>query len=220
MADRKRARHLKPMTRRRRQLAEQNAVIVAMEALESRAGGESALPELAHQRRASGTGRKPVDWTEPAAVADQIELAKALYQAHRIGTQQYVFYACLPIEHLHDSRIMAGHYDNELKPIDREMDLIRQREGLADDEFWPSGSGPSSYHELEARWEAVVDRYFAALLNEHGLDDLRVLYETNRTEFDRLRERGRRSAPAATQSPHLVATSKSPPLTETGSARE
>jgi hypothetical protein len=127
------------------------------------------------------------------SVAAQLNFVRALYASRRISTQEYVFFAASPLEALHDDRWLKKRYDDELTPIVTSIDAIRETHGLTRDEEWLPGEKPPECFRLEDEYTSILNLHFARTLREFRLDDLADLYEHNRHEFDRLRERGRRS---------------------------
>lgn len=183
---------LKPLIGRRQGAANRKALIAALDRLDSRALGEGVLADLrdvVSELRGRDGRNSPEN---PDAASKWVAVVKALYLSRRISTQEYVFYAASRIEGVHESRIIDGKYE-ELQPISAALARIRQEHGLSPDEYWARGEGPGEYIRLNEDYDAVVRRRFIAALKEFGLHDLADLREQHRTEFDRLRERGRRS---------------------------
>src|SRR5260370_38509814 len=73
------------------------------------------------------------------------------------------------------------------------MNAIRKANGLTRDEEGARGQEPPEYAQLEDQYTSALNLHFTRALREFRLDDLAELYEHRRHEFDRLRERGRRS---------------------------
>jgi hypothetical protein len=113
-----------------------------------------------------------------------------LYVSRRISTQEYVFFAGSPVEGLSESRVLN---DPELKSIIEAIEQVQKQHGLSDDEYWPLGGGPEEYRRLSDSFDDVCERRLLGALQEFGLNDLAELKEHHPDEFDRLRERGRRS---------------------------
>ena len=184
---------LKPLVRRTQRAADRNALIVALGRLDNIALGNDLLGQLRDVLSSAHNDKSKKSWKDPVAAAKSVALAKALYDSRRIPTQHYVFFAVLPVEAVHDGRWMDGDYDKELDPISRAIEAIQKEHGLEPDEFWTRGEGPEEYTSLNSRYEAILDMKFLEVLREFGLDDLADLKQQNPKEFERLRERGRRS---------------------------
>ncbi|HKH46862.1 MAG TPA: hypothetical protein VKM72_19560 [Thermoanaerobaculia bacterium] len=114
-------------------------------------------------------------------------------QREEISRQEYVLFAAIPVEGVHEGRIMDGRYDDDLQPILKSMREVEAAYGLSEEEYWPVGEAPEEYERLRYQYSSVLDSHFALTLREFGLDDLAGLHERDREEFDRFRERGRRS---------------------------
>jgi len=184
---------LKPLARRRQRAADRKALIEALQRLDHRVLGESLLPQVREiiddlQKNRSKGSRQDCDET-----VKSVTIARALYVSRRISTQEYVMHAVSPIERIHDNRWTDGHYDADLDPIRKEMDEVRKGYGLTAEEDWEVGSAPEEYERLDNQYKSVLDRHFVGALREFDLEDLADLFETSPGEFQRLRERGRRS---------------------------
>jgi hypothetical protein len=70
---------------------------------------------------------------------------------------------------------------------------VESESDLSDDEYFPRGAGPAEYIELNCRYDEMLDRLFADLLRELGATDLGKRFLEDQAEFDRARERGRRT---------------------------
>jgi hypothetical protein len=184
---------LKPLARRRRPASERKVLIAALERLDDRGLGEEILSQLHSVISEARSLRKPGAWKDPKWVERSVALTRALYVSRRISTQEYVMFAAMPVEVVHEDRFMDGQYDGALDPITCAMDETREAYDLSKEEYWPAGEAPKEYELLSRQYDSVLDKYFATTLREFGLNDLADLYENDREEFDRLRERGRRS---------------------------
>ena len=97
---------------------------------------------------------------------------------------------------------------DNLADILARIETIRQREGLAQGEYWESGDGPADFQELDDEFEQVLarirDTVFTFVLRRYRLDQQADLFERDRVEFEIQREVGRRFiAPAHNQTPDL-----------------
>ena len=182
---------LKPLNRRSRGRIGPKEYFDALRRLNDRAMGEREVRRL---RDILSFSDKDSDQRKDIAhVRERVAFAKALYVTRRISRQQYVFFASVPVEGLHDARFFDGLYQKELGPIDEALNNIRKKCGLGPDEFWYRADAPNEYRELEKQYEAILDNNFKKLLIELKLEDLLSIFERSQTEFDLLRERGRRS---------------------------
>jgi hypothetical protein len=178
--------------RRRTSPANLRKVEAAFRELEERAIASSLLPELVAQSRLARESRSKDDWKDAGIARSRIKLAVALYLARRVSFQQYVFMASHPAENVHEGRIFDKAYP-ELERISTKMRQIEEKHGLKDGEFWAAGDEPPEYERLGLKWEKTADRLLIETFRELGIRDVADLYEKDRAEFARLRERGRRS---------------------------
>jgi|SRR3954463_11395518 len=183
---------LRPLARRQHS-SDRKALVAALERLDSRSLGEDLLSQLQDVIAEMGKDRKSSIREDPVAVAKSVTLTRVLYMSRRISTQEYVLLAVSPIEWVHSDRITDGYYDSDLEPISKAIDKIREAHGLRGGEFWLKGEGPKEYEQLNRQYEAIIDKHFIKTLSEFGLNDLADLREKDPEEFNRLRERGRRS---------------------------
>ena len=132
-------------------------------------------------------------YKQPNLVIKSIAATRALYEARRINTQQYVFLAIWEAEMLHQERWISGQYD-ELASVSKAIEKIEKEYGLKDGEYWPIGTGPVEHQRLNKQYSNILDKRFIELLKELDLNDLAAMKKDNPDELDRLYERGRRSA--------------------------
>lgn len=188
---------LRPLDRRRTLMADQKAIVRALEQLDDRVLGSAVLPGISkvveNVRRSGSQGL----WKDPEFVRKQVVLAEALYKSRRISRSKYVFFASSPVETINEERWLDGRFNDELREITLELKAIDKESGLLPDQYWPKGQAPdefrSRYNALEGRYSAVIEQHFTTALREFGADDLADLRERSPDEFDRLCERGRRS---------------------------
>jgi hypothetical protein len=186
-------RQLKPLVRRSVRLNDRENLVEALNRLDDRALGQGVLSELRDILFPSRRTKDDRSCKDPVRVAEAVARAKVLYASRRISTHQYVLFATHPVEGVRDGRWMDGHYDEELAPIAQALSAIEEKHGLEPDETWSRGQAPREYNCLNREYEAVLDRKLVEVLREFDLDDLAHLKERSPTEFERLRERGRRS---------------------------
>lgn len=187
-----RRRFLGPLGRRRTSPASLSKVEAAFRELEDRAIANSLLPELVAHSRLARESRSKGDWKDAGTAKSRMDLAFALYLARRVSFQKYVFLVSHPAETVHEGRIFDKAYP-ELERLSSKMRQVEEKHGLNEGEFWAAGDEPPEYARLSLKWEKAADRLFVETLRELGARDVADFYERDRAEFDRLRERGRRS---------------------------
>jgi hypothetical protein len=174
-------------------IADQRAILSALERLDQRALGLEVIDRLRKVLSDVGQDLKSVHWGDPDAARRAVDLARALYISRIISTQEYVLYATLPVDRVHGARVTGGYYDKELAPITLAMEVIERAYGLEADDSWPIDERPEEYQELSKQYSRVINNKLLEALREFGLDDLAELSEKHPEEFERLYERGRRS---------------------------
>jgi len=183
---------LKPMIRRRTKVSDDKKMAAALDRLDNRVLGESLLAEIPEIKSGLRRGKDPNNWKDPDAVKGKIAFALAAFVSRQISRAEYVFFAAFPVENIHEDRWFEGKY-KELLPIERAMAAIREERGLRPDEDWRVGKGPKEHTELNIEYGTVLENRFLETLREFGLNDLANLRKEDPREFERLRERGRRS---------------------------
>jgi hypothetical protein len=169
-----------PLHRRQRQAPDGMTLSKALERLADRAAGEEVLEQLVPALRSSRATRKKDDWKQRETVKQRVNFAKALYAARKLSWSEYVFFAASPAETFHEARWMDGEYDTELKPLSEAIGALT--ETLSD-----------RYTELNAQYDAILDRRLIETFHDFELDDFAELITTRPAEYKRLRERGRRA---------------------------
>lgn len=183
---------LKPLVRRRTSPAQLSKVEAAFRELEERAAASSVLPELAAQQKQARTNRPKDHWKDPITAKSHIDFAFAMYLARRISLQEYIFMVSHSVEGVHDGRIADKTYP-ELEELSCAMRQIEQKHGLGPGEYWLTKDAPPEYCRLSSKWSAAANRRFVETLNELEGHDVASLFQRDKGEFERLRERGRRS---------------------------
>lgn len=183
---------LRPLTRRPRKAFNKAQYFDALQKLDERALGEDAVMQLRDVLRSKAADKQSANRNDPDRVRKQIQLAKALYAARRISRHEYVLFASFPVESVHDSRIIDGAYE-ELESISQRLSIVEKTYGLDPDQFWLRGQGPQEHTNLNAKYDAISEIKFVEALEEFDLNDLAEMLRRSRTEYDLLRERGRRS---------------------------
>lgn len=132
---------LKPLARRQRSSADQAAMIAAFARLNERGLGEELVKQLRNVLKDAPAAklRHDVD-----AARKQVALARALYLSRRISKQEYVVFASIPVEGVHEQKVFEGDIAKELEPINASMDALRQQHGLEEWQSWSGGEGPRS----------------------------------------------------------------------------
>ncbi|QPJ65255.1 MAG: hypothetical protein G3M78_07585 [Candidatus Nitrohelix vancouverensis] len=184
---------LKPLKKKRKYIATPKAFINALERLENRVLNDIHRSELAKKIFENKNNPKKPDWKNPEAVEESVNLAKALYASGLLTYQQFVFFGTFPIERLHESCCLDGKYQKDLEKISTAMRKIEKEHGLKSDEYWPIDQAPLPYQKLSQQYDTFLDNHFLEMMRKCGLNDLADLKEQNPSEFEELRERGRRS---------------------------
>lgn len=188
---------LKPLGRRRAIKADRQAIATALERLDDRTLGNAVLPEIARAAKDERRLGNQPSWRDPTQVLKQLALTEALYMSRRISRSMYVYFASSPVESINEARCFEGEFDDELWNIKQAIEAIDKQSGLRPNQYWPRGQAPDEFRDqydlLEKEYCAVIERRFITALREFGLDDLANLRQDSREEFERLRERGRRS---------------------------
>jgi len=185
---------LKPLVRRRPNMADNNSLISAYKRIDDLAVGGEILKQLRDVIDTLGKKKKPGSHSDPDSASKQVALAKALYLSRRITKQEFIFFATYPVENVFHGRMAEGVFDSELKHISDTMKEIERAHGLGPDEYWKINDAPLEFKKLDNEWQLVADSLFLETLKEFGLHDLADLMEKQPEEFDRLRERGRRAS--------------------------
>ena len=134
-------------------------------------------------------------WNPQKAESDArswLDLVEAAENAGEMAPSQRFLFRVSAIESVHEARWLDGLYKEDLANITAQMDAIRQREGLDEDEYWSRGQGPADWEELNGQYSQIFDMKFEITLREIGLNDIAELHHTDRDTFDALREEGRR----------------------------
>jgi hypothetical protein len=183
---------LKPLVRRRTAPANDKRIEAAFEALEERAIATAALPEVVQEMRRERLNKDQERWKDAGVATRRVQSAIAMYRARRVSFSEYAFLVASAAEGVCDGRISAGSY-SDIEQVSEEMRAIEVAHGLKAKEFWRVEDAPSQYRELSVKWDQVADEHFAATLDELEGYDVGTLFKNDRGEFDRVRERGRRS---------------------------
>jgi hypothetical protein len=188
---------LKPLDRRKALIADQKAIVRALEQLDDRTLGSTVFPDIFKAFKDACQSGVQEHWKDPAFAMKQVVFAEAFYKSRRISRSQYVYFASSPVERINEERLFDGRFDDELHEIKQKFEAIDKESGLLPDQYWTKGQAPeefrSRYNALHGQYDAVIEQHFTVALREFGVADLADLRERSPDEFDRLCERGRRS---------------------------
>ncbi|HWG87109.1 MAG TPA: hypothetical protein VN679_04945 [Candidatus Acidoferrales bacterium] len=150
------------------------------------------LPEyMAAQKEARANDPKSY-WKDPEVAKLRIEFAAAMYLARKLSFQEYTFMVAHVAEGVHDARLQGGAYP-ELTSLSESMREIEKSHGLNPDQYWSTSEAPDDFLEVSAKWDDAETDRFGETLKELEGNSAANLFKTNRDEYNRLRERGRRS---------------------------
>ncbi len=151
---------LRPLGRRKTLIANQKAIVSALEQLDDRALGNAVLPAATKSANSSRKDRGQGFYKNPGYVQKQVLLSKALYLSGRISRSQYVVFASMPVETLNEEQLFDGKLENELHEIKEQIDSLDKESGLPPDHYWPKGQAPEEfqnrYNSLETHYSAVI----------------------------------------------------------------
>jgi len=184
---------LKPLYRRNHSVIGKHDICRAISRLDDLACDVEVLKGASENVKKVKSKCKTHLFEDNEGVKSYIELVKALYAARKIARHQYVFNCSIVAEYIHDDRMMKDMQNGKIGEIIDNMKSIERLYGLNDNEYWHTGQAPKEHEELSKQFDAEYDKLFEGVLNEFGLCDLAELWGTKRSDFDQLRERGRRS---------------------------
>ena len=160
----------------RRAIARIDDVIVQDEALRSE--------HREYLERLGARDRHAHLWNSVTSVAAWVRLAHSMYRSLRISWAQYVFQVAIAVENLHEHRREEGQYDSDIGALTSELEALDESGVDIDDRH---------YADLSEQLDDILDTKFALALREVGAAEVAAIYERDRSLFDELRERGRRS---------------------------
>ncbi len=138
----------------------------------------------------------PTPETEASWTHLSLILANWAWQSGNVVGEVAAFHAILPAEQIAEAAGSVALEKGKLREISQNIDAIRTREGLEENEFWPIGHGPLDYQDQESQFEHQFDKIFDTVivfvLNRYGLHELANLFDQDRTQFEIKREIGRR----------------------------
>jgi hypothetical protein len=183
---------LKSLVRRRAVPAQNAKMEKAFRELEERAVASAVLPSFVATLKQMRIDNPKERWKDPEAARLGIQFAGAMYLAREISLQEYTFLVANAAEGVHDARIQAGVY-SDLAELSKLMREIESAHGLKAGEYWLIKEAPADYRSLNSQWDnRALERLSQTLVELEG-QAVSALFRTNRREYDRLRERGRRS---------------------------
>lgn len=183
---------LKPLVRRRASPAKMAKLDKAFHALEERAAADEMLPEYVAAQEQIRADNPKGYWKDPEIAKFRIEFAAAMYLARKLSLQEYAFMVAHVAEGVHDARIQEGAYP-ELIELSESMRQIEYAHGLKPEEYWPTSEAPSDYLAVNTQWNNADTERFNQTLQELEGQFITALFQKDQDEYERLRERGRRS---------------------------
>jgi hypothetical protein len=183
---------LKPLIRRSVTPSRVARIEVAYSQLEERATARAVLPDLVAELKRVRLKVKKDSWSDPEEARTKIQLWFAMYLARLVSLQEYIFVVASASEGVHEGRIIAKAYP-ELEQFSSQMRQIQSDHSLPLDQFWQIKDAPLAYRRLSAKWSAADQKRLGETLTELEGQDASMLFSEDLPEFDRLRERGRRS---------------------------
>lgn len=91
----------------------------------------------------------------------------------------------------HIDAMASEEAEKRFQHLDEQMDAVKKKHGLEEDEYWSSGEAPQEYERLRLEYQDAWDASFAAQLELFGEGETAHLFRTEREEFDRQSETGR-----------------------------
>ncbi len=138
-----------------------------------------------------------VSTSPPPWYIDWIRLGPGSSEEERLAVYQAVRDSgCLPAEagfYLVSWQVdaMAGmEAEISLGHLDEQMEAIKDRHGLAEDEFWPSGKAPEEYEKLRREYQDAWDEIFAATLEQYGEFEMARQFREDPEGFESRSEAG------------------------------
>lgn len=108
---------------------------------------------------------------------------------------QRLFFIVYPAEMIAENAMFAPHEQDRRAVLSQQMDAIKKREGLTEDQDYLIGEGPEDYQALsresEELYDKVRDTVLVEVLRRYQINDVVRLFEEDRETFDQLMEEGR-----------------------------
>jgi hypothetical protein len=115
----------------------------------------------------------------------------AVYQAVRAAGSVPAAAGCFLVAWLLDG-LTDRRAEEGLRELEARLAAIRQQYGLEEDTSAESNEAPPEYRETMQQMHDAWDALYLATLEDHGEHELARLFRTDREQFDRLYEVGRR----------------------------
>ncbi len=163
-----------------------------------------------HMAEKMGDANAPARNTQEAAKA-WVALGLSMLAGGKISATEAVIFLTFSVEGVHFKRLTDGEY-SEIELISRQMRTVEREAGLREDQYWQITEAPEDYRRLSDAYDAAADKRFEATLREFELETLADLWRDDRSEYNRLREIGRRAI--FHRDDHLTAISASIPVYE------
>jgi len=179
------------MTNRKDPKTKQNdPLIKALERLDSIVAGALETEEFSDQANQLKKIGEKFGKNSDAYVSAFVSLNLSLYAAGRIPYDMAYTHISWIVESIRDDRCLEGLYDDELSPINEQIDAIRDEYGLEDDEDWPQGEGPAEYQGLISQFDAVLDQKLIEAFVEFGASEIGTEFTADKDEHYKKLENG------------------------------
>lgn len=145
--------------------------------------------------------------SKPANARTPQEKAKFLHyrllQSHvyasspTLHEDQVLYFVCLQAYQVAEDAVMVtAQTPGTLRGLQDQIEVVRKRERMGEDEDWPPGSGPEDYQRLvkdsDRLGEKILETVFLWLLQRYGFTEYGELFENQRMEYEVRYEAGRR----------------------------
>lgn len=124
---------------------------------------------------------------------DRLKLNVQMFEAGIISEKEHFFYRCHLAEEVDFEGQRDGQYQSAFAEVTSKMDKIEKDYGLPENQYWLKVDAPPEWLALSDEYDKIAQQKFQEVLLELGFTDLLELYGSDRNEYDRLREAGRRS---------------------------
>ena len=173
-------------------MSEEDA-IRTLEAIARKAQAESSLPEIAELLRTRERPARDDCAATEAWAKTSVAIWRVLRDAGRIEEEMHFAFVSWTIEcQIHEARLGRGAYSSELADLQKRIDAVEVKLGLAPGEFWPLGEGPPEYHAAHAAQERALDALLVSTLRECGESDMAELLYRDPDAYRRRCERAQR----------------------------
>lgn len=184
---------LMPLARRKSTPAARRLLASALDQLDKRAFATALVPDaLKAHKNASAANKSRGRWKDLGIARATADLATAMSFAKLLSAQEYTFIVAMAASNVHEGRMFDATYP-EIEDISEKMGSVERAHGLEKDQYWGVGDWPPEFERLNTEYELASERRFVEVLLELDANDIAALYMANRQEYERRRERGRRS---------------------------